>query len=91
MRKPLPEAIANAPDLLPGLELYYVAFMDLSSSRALGMGEGPIGWAVIDQYARSNEFNSEQRDDLFFHLGKMDTAYLDYRSDQLKAKSPKKK
>lgn len=79
-RKKLPDAIANAPDLFPGIELYYVAFMDLSSSRTLGATEGPIAWSVIDYYCRSMQFSDEQKDDTFYYIGAMDKAYLEYRA-----------
>ncbi len=90
-RKPLPDAIANAPDLQHGLELYYVAFMDLTSSRALGATEGPIAWNVIDYYCRAQEFSQEQREDTFYYIAEMDKAYLDYRAEKAAPKvAPKK-
>jgi hypothetical protein len=90
-RKPLPDAIANAPDLNSGLELYYVAFMDLTSSRALGATEGPIAWNVIDYYCRVLQFSEEQREDAFFFIAAMDKAYLDFRAEKPKSKVASKK
>jgi hypothetical protein len=91
-RKPLPDAIANSPDLFEGLELYYVAFLDLTSSRAFGASEGPIPWMPIDYYCRTKGFSEEQRDDAFHFITAMDKAYLDYRGEKSKAtiKKPSK-
>lgn len=86
-RKPIPDAIANAPDLYTGLELYYVAFMDLSASRALGSAEGPIPWPVIDYYCRAMQFSEEQREDAFYYIAAMDKAYLDFQAEKFKSKS----
>jgi hypothetical protein len=75
----LPERIKNAPDLYIGLELYYLSFFDLSSCRT-GMGDGPISWIAIEQYARLNEFSEEQREDLHHHIRSMDQVYLKWSS-----------
>ena len=79
-KRPLPEAIANAPQLLPGLDLYYDAFLALSSCRSLGMAEGPIPWTAIRSFADEGGFEGEQRDDLFFHVRSLDRVYLDWRA-----------
>lgn len=80
---PLPNKIANAPQLLQGLELFYIAFMDLNSCRSMGFGEGPIPWTAIRQMADEElGLVEEQRSDLFFHIAKMDSAYLKFRESQ---------
>jgi hypothetical protein len=85
---PLPERIANKPDVLIGLELYYVAFSDLTSCRGQGYGtEGPISWLTINQYADLQGFEGEQRQDLFYFVQHMDVVYLQYKTDKLKAKT----
>jgi hypothetical protein len=73
---PLPEKIANAPELAPGLDLFYVAFLELATCRTSGWGEGPIPWTAIDRYAEANAFEGEQREDLFHHVRAMDQGYL---------------
>lgn len=84
---PLPERIANAPELYLGLELYYRAFLDLTSCRGQGYGtEGPISWLSIKDYADAQELDLDQRDDLFYHIQHMDLAYLKHKSEKLKAK-----
>lgn len=76
-RRPLPPAIANAPELQMGLELYYGAFLDLMTCRTMGMGPGPIPWTAINQYARAYDYSEEQEEDLQFYVSRMDQAYLE--------------
>jgi hypothetical protein len=83
-RSPLPNAIANAPQLLPGLELYYNAFMDLTSCRQMGFGEGPISWLSVAEYCAVHSIEGDQREELFYHIREMDTAYLELRAKQSK-------
>lgn len=84
-RMPLPDRIANSPEVLFGLAVYYIAFMDLTTCRGTGYGtEGPISWLAINQYADAKEFEEEQREDLFYFMGKLDVVYLDYKTRKLK-------
>jgi hypothetical protein len=83
---PIPERIQNAPTLHFGLELYYLAFLDLTSCRGTGYGtEGPIPWLAMDRWAVRHELSDEQWQDLQFHLGRMDEVYLKYKAEKLKA------
>lgn len=85
---PLPDKIANAPELLFGLDVFYIAFMDLTSCRGGGYGtEGPISWLAINQYADAKRFDDEQREDLFYFVGKLDLVYLDYKTKKIKESS----
>ena len=77
---PIPEKIRNAPTLLPGLELYYDAFLDLNSCRQLGMGVGPIPWMAVSDYAVAMGLSREQTEDLHHHMRAMDNAYSEYWS-----------
>jgi hypothetical protein len=77
-RLPLPHAIQSAPDLWLGLELYYGAFVDLNTCRQSGWSVSPIPWTAIADYARAFRIEGEQRDDLFFFVRAMDTAYLEF-------------
>lgn len=84
-RLPLPDRIANAPEVAFGLEIYYIAFMDLTSCRGTGYGtEGPISWLVINQYADAKHFEGEQHEDLFYFVQKLDMIYLDFKTKKLK-------
>jgi hypothetical protein len=92
-KTPLPARIANAPELLLGLDLYYLAFFDLTSCRSLGYGiEGPITWLTVDEYADRIGLEGDQREDLHFHISRMDKTYLDFRAKKHKSdtKSPAK-
>ena len=77
-KKPLPEKIANAPELLLGLDLYYDSFWDLTTCRQVGFGVGSIPWASIRDYAVTFEFDEEQVDDLFYFIRMMDNAYMEF-------------
>lgn len=68
--------------------MYYVAFMDLTTCRGTGYGtEGPISWLTVNEYADIKEFEGEQREDLFYHIGKLDMVYLDFKTKKLKDSS----
>ncbi len=79
LRLPLPDKIKNAPQLFIGLELFYGAYLDLSSCRT-GLGDGPISWQSIEEYANVNGFDAEQKDSLHYFTMKMDAAFLKWRS-----------
>ena len=73
-----------------GLELFYMAFMDLTSCRGQSYGsEGPIGWLSINDYCRVHGIIGEQREDLIYHVQRLDAAYLEYKTKTLKAAQPK--
>ena len=67
--------MANAPDLEMGLELFYGAFLDLTTCR-IGMGDGPISWLAVDEYCHSLGLDAEATSDMHYYIGKMDYAYL---------------
>lgn len=73
---PIPDRIANAPELEQGLQIYMQAFVDLDTERSHAMGLVAIPWKSIAQYAEVFELDEEQRDDLFFFIRKMDEAHL---------------
>lgn len=88
---PLPARIANAPELLPGLELFYLAFLDLTSCRVLGYSEGPIRWLDIDDYARRKQYRGEQHEDLLYFISVMDSTYLEFKTKKYEAVAKPKK
>jgi hypothetical protein len=75
-RIPLPSKIQNAPVLLPGLELYYIAFNDLMASRMTGFGMGPLWWSTIQQYCDHHGIVGMQAEDMQYHLRELDAVYL---------------
>lgn len=88
-RLPLPDKIANAPEIAFALEVYYLAFMDLTSCRGSGYGtEGPISWLAIHQYADAKRFEDDQREDLFYFVQKLDMVYLNFKTKKLKENIP---
>lgn len=79
-KMPLPKAIANAPSLHLGLELYMQGFNDLDSSRIIGMVEGPIPWGAVQAYCDSHELDDEQTANMHHHIREMDAAFLEERA-----------
>lgn len=77
---PIPKEILNAPELLPGLELFYAAFNDLHTCRPVGMAEGQIPWTTIDLYCERYDITGDQREDFFYHIRELDHAYLEHKS-----------
>ena len=84
--QPLPERIANAPELHLGLELYLQAYFDLDSERSNGMGVGRIFWTSIADYAKAFDLDEDQTDDLFYFIRAMDNANLKRIAEQLEKK-----
>ena len=82
MGLPIPETIQNAPELRIGLQLYLSAFMDLSSSRAVGMGIGAIPWVAVHDYCERLEIVGEQREDMMYHIDQLDGVYIKHRSEK---------
>jgi hypothetical protein len=81
-KTPLPDPIANAPELAPGLEPYFGAFFDLTTCRSTGWTEGPIPWTAVHFYAEAHNFEGEEREDLFYHVRAMDDAFLKWARDR---------
>ncbi len=95
-KKPVPLRIQNAPDLLPGLDLYYEAFLRLTTSRAMGSGAiGPIPYSAISGYCKDEEIYGSLREDIFAHVEKMDHSYILWQTDraayEAKAEAAKRK
>ena len=61
-----------------GLELYYSAFLDLTTCRPSGWDVTPIPWMSIAEYAILYEFNKEEADDLIHCIRAMDQAYMEH-------------
>lgn len=74
--RPLPPAIVNAPELLPGLELFYAAFTDLCTCRAIGMSVGPIPWDKAMAWGRHFGLSADDLDYLWDMVSALDDAYM---------------
>jgi len=83
-KRPLPERIQNAPDLLVGLELFFQAFIELNTCRSTGWSAGPIPSWCIDEFCTKNELIEEEAEDLAYHVRKMDQAFLNHMSAKSK-------
>jgi hypothetical protein len=81
--QPMPERIANAPELQLGLGLYLQAFFDLDSERSHGMSLTRIPWSSVKDYAIAFEFNEQQTEDLFYYIKRLDGANLQYLADKM--------
>ena len=73
---PIPDRIANAPELRIGLEVYMVAFFDLDSERNHSMTPTAIPWTKIAEYCRVFGFDEELTNSTFHHVRKMDQWHL---------------
>jgi hypothetical protein len=84
---PIPKKIADAPSLFAGLDLFYIAFWELTTCRELGYGSiGPINWLTVHEYCKYNGIEDEQREDMFYFIGKMDEVYLEHTAARNKKK-----
>ena len=79
---PLPNKIQNAPELELGMGLFFTAFLDLTGSRNIGFGLGPIPWDAIDHYCNTLELAGDQREDLFYYVRALDDTYLEFESSK---------
>lgn len=77
--RPLPRAIQNAPELWPGLELYFNAWVELDSCRAIGMVAGPIPWTAVEEYSKASGLDDEQRSRLHRLIRAMDVLYMEHQ------------
>lgn len=82
---PIPNKIKNAPTLDMGLELFFNAWFELTSTRPVGMGTGPIPWNVVQDYAERFDFDDFQTEALHYYMGAMDTVYFEYQEIKNKA------
>lgn len=85
-RQEIPDIIKNKPQLLPGLDIYYKAFWELSTCRSIGMMEGPIWWIAIRDYADEMEFTGIDRIRFFFLIKQMDSEYTSVRAKEVEKK-----
>lgn len=74
--QPLPDRIANAPELRLGLQLYLQAFFDLDSSRSNSNDLNPISWLDIKRYSVECQLNDEQEEELFYYVRLLDSEHL---------------
>lgn len=74
--QPVPDRIANAPELEIGLHIYLQAFLDLDSERSHANGLTAIPWSSITSYANAFGFDDEQTEDLHYLVRRLDHEHL---------------
>lgn len=77
----LPDAIADAPQLLPGLAIYMGAFFDLQTCRPMhphpkGFRLGPIPWTAIYDWCCAHGL-VDDIDDVVFHVCRLDGLWME--------------
>lgn len=82
----LPPAIANAPTLDDGLEIFYAAFLELESTRQIGMAMGPIPRWAITIYCSEYGFDADLRQDMYDLVGLLDRTYMEHANKESKRK-----
>lgn len=84
--QPLPDRIANAPELRPHLQLYLSAFFDLDAERTHAFSPSAIPWSSMAEYAKAFEFDEELTDELFYFIRRMDSEHLKQLASKSKIK-----
>jgi len=80
----------NAPELLFGLDLYWVAYQELTTCRPVAFGGSlPIPLTSVVEYARLYELDEEQTEDLSYVVRRLDEAFLDHERKQSKGNGGK--
>lgn len=79
--KKIPKQIAEAPELMIGLDFFIMAFHQLSGDRQIGMGLGPIPYSSIHDFARINGLDpGAETQEFFHHIRQLDAEFLDYHT-----------
>ncbi len=90
MNGPLPASVANAPELLPGLGLYFEIFRVLSKTRQISMsGVGSIPYPALASYLDDNDFHGWEREKAMELVIRMDEAFT-VEIDRQRSKSAPK-
>ena len=84
-KNPIPAAIRNAPELLPGLGFYYSAFLELSPSRGRTVMGEEIGihWKDLHDYCSIYGITGEQKEDFLTIMRHLDHEYLSYKRSKM--------
>ncbi len=76
----------DAPELMPGLSLYFDGFVTLMSDR----GEMGIYWSSMRQYCADYGITGEQREYFYDIVKELDKVFMTYQADKIKkAQGPK--
>lgn len=80
--QPLPERIANAPELNLGLELYHSGFIQLSRSRPSGFGLAAIPLSNIVDYCTIYSIIGEQMEDFIWFITEVDQLFMSWWNEK---------
>lgn len=81
--EPIPERIANAPQIPFGSMFYLQAFFDLDGERAQGyMSQGRIPWSAIVGYGEYHDLTPEEIDILLHYVRALDNENLRWISER---------
>lgn len=72
------------PTLLSGLDFYYTAFFDLSTTRSTGFGVSLISWLNVRQYAVLHELDTMSTYFLHRAVKAMDSIYVEHWNSEHK-------
>lgn len=82
MGQELPDTLADKPEVRPDLWLYWEAYLDLTGTRAIGFGLGPIPWTAVDGFAgRHGLDDPDEFQTLKEIVWGVDRAYLKWHAD----------
>lgn len=66
------------------MELYYTAFLELSTCRAIGMAAGPIPWTAMEAYADKLGLVEDDFERFTVLVRALDSEYLEYQAKKAK-------
>lgn len=88
MGLPIPDAIANRPELAFGLEWYLTAFYELGTDRPIGFGPGPIPGSAIREFALWYGVSPDEYDDFNYLIRELDGEWLKWAAKQVERQKP---
>lgn len=84
---PVPEPLRDPPEIEQGLEIYWVAYAEVSTDRPMGFGAAPIPWTAIQRWGEVHELNEDQMTLLHTFLRSMDAEFMAYYEEKEKRKN----
>lgn len=84
---PIPKKIGTAPTILPGLEIFYQAFIKLEYEISIGMdGIRRIPWSSLHHYCMIQGINGELAEDLEYHVRALESAKIEFELNKANSK-----
>ncbi len=79
----IPQKIVDAPTLHLGLDFFYLSFMHLLTCRNMN---GVIPYTDIEVFCMGHNITGDQKEDVHFHIRKLDNAYSEHQEKKNKQK-----